>query len=280
LLAAAGCAPSALRVAPPDGAASAGAPDGHASFERYAPPSIFAPPGAAPIPDVSAEHAPAWADGPPLPFNSVLVSDFEQPDQAIVVPVGVPPRQGTWFSYSDGNPACNQAPVPGQIYEPATPPLPSPAGGLALHASWVGCKFAGAGARLADDGSGGRLAPYDLSGYTGLTFWALPFGDAHPALRVTLPMTDDARIADGGDCDEGRVGPGKCNDAHGLVVPVPPGIDKWMKILVRFDDPEFAQQGWGAQFPWNPTHVTAIQIESVDPQAGANFWIDDVELTR
>jgi hypothetical protein len=263
-----------MRIAAPDGATSAPAPAGVRPFERYAPPGVVAPPDAA-----TAER-----ERPPDPGGAdpELVSDFEQADRAIVFPYGAPARQGIWFSYDDGTATCQQVPRPGDLYAPGRPPFPSPGGGLALQASWSGCTAwgGGIGARLVGSGGTGRLVPYDLSAYRGLRFWLLRGDGLDVTLRVTLPMTDDAKIADGGDCDEGQLGVGRCSDAHGAEVHAsyPDGV--WSKVEVMFDQPDFAQQGWGAQFPWNPAHVTSIQIQSVNLGRPYVFWIDDVELLR
>ena len=49
---------------------------------------------------------------------------------------------------------------------------------------------------------------------------------------------------------------------------------------MRFSDPTFQQEGWGAVFPWNPRDVTGIQIQSVDKGEAYDFWIDDMYLLR
>ena len=50
----------------------------------------------------------------------------------------------------------------------------------------------------------GPKVPYDLTGYTGITFWAMSSTTADNKLRVKIPMTDETKIADGGSCDEDR----------------------------------------------------------------------------
>ena len=57
----------------------------------------------------------------------------------------------------------------------------------------------------------------------------------------------------------------------------------WTQITVKFSDTtKFKQEGWGQTFPWNPTHVTSIQIQSQGTEIGQSydFWLDDIYLTK
>jgi hypothetical protein len=271
--AAIGCAPSP-RVQPKssaDGAASEAAP-----FQP------FTPSGGA-----GASAAAGGGAGGGAAHVQELVSDFEQAGGALVVSSGAPPRNGAWYTYEDNSPTCMPIPMPGTPYLPAMPPPPgSPGGGLALHALWSGCVRWGAGiaAQLnrppAEQRPGeGSVVAYDLTGYTGLTFHVMVTPGRAGALRVMFPMTDDTQVAYGGSCDEALVGMGQCNDAHQMIVMLPTD-GKWTTVTVSFADPAFRQEGWGRPFRWNPAHVTTIQIQSAQPAASYDFWIDDVYLTR
>ena len=225
-----------------------------------------------------------------------LISDFEDMSAAIVANVGDPPRNGHWFAYNDDNPkgtdpGCMQvpltdverAPQPPAVYVGSAPPSIH-AGGTgtkALHAQWSGCLVwgAGVGADLndptADAGTGNKKVAYDVTPYRGVTFWAMAGGASDASLRLKFPMVDETRISDGGDCDESMLGPGQCGDNFGEPFSLPKGAT-WKQYTIMWSDSTFAQVGWGVHFPWNPTHVTSIQIESVDKGPGYDFWIDDI----
>jgi len=226
-----------------------------------------------------------------------LISDFEDASAAIVANVGEPPRNGHWFAYNDDNPkgtdgSCAQvppadverAPQPPAVYVGSAPPTARPGGtgSRALHAQWSGCVVwgAGIGADLneptADAGAaGGGKSVYDVTPFRGVTFWAMAGAGSDASLRMKFPMTDETKMADGGDCDESMLGPGKCSDNFGEPFSLPMG-GTWKQFTIKWSDATFSQVGWGVHFPWNPTHVTSIQIESVDKGPAYDFWVDDI----
>jgi hypothetical protein len=222
------------------------------------------------------------------PMN--LVSDFEDASAATVVAVNG--RNGYWYTYNDNSPAgtdatCMQTPGNGAAYVGSAPPSPSPGGSptTALHAQWSGCMVwgAGIGADLGqppqDGGTySGPKVPYDLTGYTGITFWAMSSTTGDVNLRVKLPMTDETKTGDGGNCVDSATN--KCSDDWGQTFKMP-NTGAWTQVKVVFSDSaHFKQEGWGATFPWNPAHVTSIQIQSSDKTEAYDFWIDDVYLTK
>jgi hypothetical protein len=232
----------------------------------------------------------AAGSGGGLPPGDQLLSDFEDPTAATVVMVGG--RNGYWYSYNDNTPAgtdatCMQTPANGVAYVGSTPTTPAPNGGMfALHAQWTGCSIWGAGvgadiAQPAQDGGiyTGPKVPYaDLGNYTGITFWAASATTADTNLRVKLPMTDETKTTDGGNCVDSATN--KCSDDWGQVFKLP-NTGAWLQITVKFSDQtKFKQEGWGATFPWNPAHVTAIQIQSVDKTETYDFWVDNLYLTK
>jgi hypothetical protein len=223
------------------------------------------------------------------PFD--LVSDFEDVAVATVVMSGVPPRNGTWYTYNDGTP-CTQVPTPldttmkyiGQAPPSGVPP--GSTGSLALHGYWSGCAIWGAGigadlyAPLTPDGSiyTGPKVAYDLSSYAGVTFWAMAApGGSDTELRIKFPMRVATRVEDGGACVESATL--KCSDDWGERFSLPAN-GSWKQFTVKFSDRLFQQEGWGAVFTWNPTDVTSIQIQSVDKGELYDFWIDDIYLIR
>ncbi len=219
-----------------------------------------------------------------------LVSDFEDPAAATVVQAGTPKRNGYWYSYNDASATCVQTPKNGDPYVGSAPPSAAPMGGSsALHAVWNGCSVwgAGVGADLGqptvDAGSyTGPKVPYDLSAYKGISFWAMSDPTGDNKLRIKLPMTDETKVADGGLCDETKVGVGKCSDDWGQAFTLPTN-GNWTQVTVMFSEAsKFKQEGWGAAFPWNPAHVTSIQIQNAGGEMGQkyDFWIDNVYLIK
>jgi hypothetical protein len=228
------------------------------------------------------------------PGLSEKLSDFEDLAVATIVQTGSPPRNGTWYTYNDGSATCLQAPapmtgnVPAQTYVPEAPATSAPSGqlsALALHARWSDCTTWGAGigadinTPLTPDGAfyTGPKVPYDLTPFTGITFWAMATPGTDVQLRLKLPMTAETRIEDGGRCTESDTF--KCSDDWGEAFTLPSN-GNWRQVTVRFADAAFKQEGWGALYPWNPADVTSIQIQSSDKAETYDFWIDDVYLIR
>ena len=220
------------------------------------------------------------------PFDE-KVSDFEDLAVATVVHSGTPPRNGFWYAYSDGSATCAQAPSRDATYVGEPPPTAAPsgqAGSLALHARWTGCTTWGAGVgadiNVPEAPGGGTYTgpkvPYDLSKFTGLTFFAMATPGTDTRLRVKLPMLANTPTEDGGACLDGA---DRCGDAWGEVF-VLPSNGNWKQVTVRFSDAAFAQEGWGASFAWNPADVTSIQIQSTDSTETYDFWIDDMYFIR
>jgi hypothetical protein len=230
-----------------------------------------------------------------------LISNFEDIAAATVVMSGTPPRNGYWYPYNDNNPpgtsTCVQVPKSGPevpagetppTYVGSPPPIPAPVtmgalmpGGLALRGTWMGCNIWGAGIgadlgqpALPDGGTyTGPKVPYDITAFKGVTFLAMAVAGTDTALRIKIPMTDETKVADGGLCVETTTH--KCSDDWGSVFNLPSN-GTWKRITVRWTDTTFKQEGWGAVYPWNPAHVTSIQIQSVDKVEAYDFYIDDM----
>jgi hypothetical protein len=225
-----------------------------------------------------------------------IISDFEDLAAATVKQAGTPPRNGYWYTYNDDNPmgtsTCMQTPPAGpQIptgqtaptYVGTAPPSPSPGGSaaLALHAVWSNCGVWGAGVGadlnqpMQDGGTyTGPKVPYDVTAFTGVTFFAMATAGTDTALRIKLPMTDETKIEDGGLCMESATT--KCSDDYGYMFNLPSN-GTWKQITVRFADrTSFKQEGWGKAFDWTPGHVTSVQIQSQHKTEPYDFWIDDM----
>ena len=226
-----------------------------------------------------------------------LISDFENDAAATVVMTGNPPRHGDWYTYNDDaptgtDPFCVQTP-PAAQQSPTGQwvpyPVEAPPGGvrqgstgrLALHGSWQGCIVWGAGIgamlNVPVDPAGGTYSgpqiPYDVTPFSGVTFWAMAAAGTSTALRIKFPMTDDVGVDNGGLCVESPTG--KCYDDYGESFSFP-ADGTWRQITVRWSDPGFRQEGWGTRFPWTPSHVTSIQIQSSQLGGTYDFWIDDL----
>jgi hypothetical protein len=226
--------------------------------------------------------------GMPLGNPEDLLSDFTQ-DDAIVLPLGDPARNGYWYSYNDGSPGCLQSPAHAEPYYPSTPPVrpPGASGGRALHAAWTGCTVwgAGVGADLAVPpgnamGAGPRVT-YDLTAFTGIAFWAMAAPGTATEVRAKIVMRASTQIQDRGVCDESVLGLNRCGDEWGKTFTLP-SDGTWAAVTVRFSDARFGQEGWGQAFPWNPADVFGIQFQTVmGATAGLyDFWIDDIYLVR
>ena len=97
--------------------------------------------------------------------------------------------------------------------------------------------------------------PYDLSAYSGITFFAMAAPGTAP-LRVKLPMRATTRIQDGGTCDESVLGR-KCSDDWGEQFNLPSnGTWKQFRAVLGREVP---QEGWGPVFPWNPATSRAFR---------------------
>lgn len=231
-----------------------------------------------------------------LPWADDLLSDFEDATSAIVVRLGWPPRNGFWYTYNDASSKCMQTPKPAAqvaagtkpaTYVGGTPPTASPGGGRALRAQWKGCSTWGAGI-AADFNAGmnldgtiytGPKVAYDLHSWAGVTFWVMAAANTDVKLRVNLPLLTTLKLSDGGNCDEGEAGAGKCGDHWGETVTLP-GTGTWTRVTVRTTDAGFKQQGSGVAIAWDPVQVTGVQIQSADVNQTYDFWIDDVYLVR
>jgi hypothetical protein len=217
------------------------------------------------------------------------LSDFEDLAQATVVRTGTPPRNGYWYPYNDGSDTCRQHPDPSPggdplgsyVGEAPATPSPGPSGSMALHAQWTGCTIFGAGIAadinvpLSPDGGiyYGPKLPYDISRYTGVTFWAMTMPNSDVHLRVKLPMRAETAIVDGGMCNDTTVN--ACGDSYGERFSLPAN-GNWKQVTVKFTDSAFQQEGWGAVYPWDPRDVIGIRIQAVDYSENYDFWIDDV----
>jgi hypothetical protein len=158
---------------------------------------------------------------------------------------------------------------------------------FALETKGMGCATwgAGIGADLAqpvvEAGTYmGKKVPYDITPYTTLVFWARTESGKAIDLRVKIPMTDETKTVDGGDCDEAVVGMNKCSDDFGKAVAL---TANWKKYTIKLDTQanggDLTQEGWGQAFTWNKAHVTSIQLQN-KASDDFDFWVDDFSFGK
>jgi hypothetical protein len=187
-------------------------------------------------------------------------------------------RNGGWYTYTDPTANCAVMPAP-----KATAGAGEIAGGrctstFAMHFSGTGCTTWGAGvgtdlkAPAAADGgtAAGPKVAYDVTGYTGVSFWVR--AEKGAAMRFKMPMSDETKVEDGGACVESATN--KCSDNFGTNVAL---TKNWVKKTVMFS--AMKQEAWGKTFTWNPAHVTSIQFQ-VPASAAFDVWIDDVAFIK
>ena len=232
-----------------------------------------------------------------------LISDFEDVAAATVVMAGTPSRNGFWYAFNDDNPGgmdrtCVQMPkaapqtlamgLPPERYIGVEPPggvYAGSTGSRALRGTWSGCVIWGAGIGadlnlpLVPDGGTytGPSVPYDVTPYKGVTFWARATIGSDTSLRIRFPMVDETKVEDGGQCSESATN--RCGDSFGEKFDMP-SDGSWKPFTVRWTDAAFAQERWGAVFPWNPQHVTSIQIVAVNRAEPYDFYVDDISFIR
>jgi hypothetical protein len=227
----------------------------------------------------------ALTDCEMVPTDQVI-SNFEEGTVAAVSQNAG--RNGYWYSYNDMATTCAQTPMVGAAYVPSTI-----AGGgrclqsaFALETKGMGCATwgAGIGADLAqpvvEAGTYmGKKVRYDITPYATLVFWARTESGKAIDLRVKLPMTDETKTVDGGDCDEAVVGTNMCSDDFGKAVAL---TANWKKYTIKLDtapNGDLAQEGWGAKFTWDKTHVTSIQLQN-KASDDFDFWVDDFSFGK
>jgi len=203
------------------------------------------------------------------------ISDFEDGSGSVLAN-GM--RNGAWYSYIDTAPTCAVMPLPHAAVTAGEIPGGRCASLFALHFTGTGCSVFGAGvgtdlaAPAAGDAGATSTAkvPYDVTGYSGISFWSR--ADKGTSMRFKMPMTDETKTTDGGNCTE--VATAKCSDDFGANIAL---TTKWIKHTVMFST--MHQEGWGKVFTWTPGHVTSIQFQ-VPVVPMFDVWIDDVAFIK
>ncbi|HVU49543.1 MAG TPA: hypothetical protein VHL80_02590 [Polyangia bacterium] len=205
------------------------------------------------------------------------ISDFEDGTGSVLPNGG---RNGGWYSYIDTAPTCMVMPAPNGTATAAEIPGGRCQSMFAMHFSGMGCSVFGAGVGTdlaapastdagATTGSAAKT-PYDVSMYSGISFWVR--ADKGSSIRFKMPMTDDTKTTDGGNCVDSATS--KCSDDFGSNIAL---TKNWVKKTVMFS--KMTQEGWGKKFTWTPAHVTSIQFQ-VPVVAAFDVWIDDVSFVK
>jgi hypothetical protein len=203
------------------------------------------------------------------------ISDFED-GSGSVLPNN--DRNGGWYTYTDPTMGCAVTPLPHASAAAAEITGGRCASLFAMHFAGMGCTTWGAGvgtdlkAPAATDAGApsGPKVVYDVTGYSGISFWSR--ADKGASMRFKMPMTDETKVEDGGSCVEAAAS--KCSDDFGANIALTP---KWLKHTVMFST--MKQEAWGKVFPWTPAHVTSIQFQ-VPASAAFDVWIDDVAFIK
>lgn len=204
----------------------------------------------------TAEGKACGADG--------VVDDGEDNNNQVLAQKG---RGGYWYTFADkgGTTITPTAGAAGGTFSMS----PGGANGSGFAArmngkvSGTGTVYAGVGFNFADP-----KAPFDVTAYKGISFWAKRGENSTGALRVKLPDVNTDQ--DGRTCTE-------CFNDFGVDLEL---TTTWTKYTVIFGA---AQQmpGWGAPRPGavESSKMYGVQWQVNTPGAEYDIWIDDVQFT-
>ncbi len=184
------------------------------------------------------------------------------------------PRVGYWYTFAEAGATVDPAPDPSGS-TPFTPQTTGGANSTAYYAglSGSGGKYVGLGFAL-NDGGAGMVCTYDVSAYTGISFY---YKSTH-ALRVALSTTATTP-APKGTCT------GECDNHHGKKVTAPAAdwtlfTAKWTELtqdfgtLSAFDKTKVLQVQFQIEGVWNATAA------ATDPIVGDyELDVDEISFT-
>ena len=211
----------------------------------------------------SVGMATAGASGGP---TGEQIDDFEDQDEFIL---RLSMRNGPWYVFAD-------ATTTGKLGKLTIAPLtgadlrPNSSSTAALHLTATG--FADWGAGVGADMvnlSSGKKAPYNVSAYRAIRFYAKIGSGTTATVKVLLPnIYSDA---DGGKCNDtdpkARCGDHLFKSVSGLKT-------TWDVYEVKFSD--FTQQPFGLPQPaFDPTGVYSVQF-TMNNKLAIDLWLDDV----
>jgi len=219
-----------------------------------------------------------------------LIDDLED-GEVLITPVTEPSRQGAWFVYNDETVTATQTPAVGMPFAPEMPGGPSSDGIIAesLYAARTsGSGFAEWGAGMgfnlnnagcaADpetgecpEGDDGISMPYDVSGFTGISFYSRYYGDlAGQTVAFKVVTTGVVPPERYGTCEV--VTGGQCDAAYEATISI---VSEWTAHEIPFTmlaQPSYA----GANaVDFEPATVQALQWQ-VPMGTDFDFAIDEV----
>jgi hypothetical protein len=174
-------------------------------------------------------------------------------------------RIGHWFAYNDGSSATTQTPPPNVA--PTRPdPIQPPRGSsnYAMHTYGTFYTYGAIGCSLNGSTSNQVEVPnaYNVSGYTGITFYAK---GAPSDLQVIISTTETTSTMYGGTCTS--------SSCSGNRVDILLSSSAWTLYTVPF-----SSLALGSAL-FNPQHVLTIDFQVYSlTGATADFWIDDLSF--
>jgi len=196
------------------------------------------------------------------------IDDFEDLDEFIL---RLSMRNGPWYVFSDGTATgtlgkLTIATLTGSDVRPGSTST------AALHLTATGFIDWGAGVGADMVNQMGKKAPYDVSAYRGIRFYAKVASGTSTTVKVLLPnIYSDV---DGGKCTDAEAAK-HCGD-H-LFTSVSGLKTTWQVYEVKFAD--FAQQGFGLkQATFDPSGVYSVQFTLANKTTPIDIWFDDVSF--
>jgi hypothetical protein len=194
------------------------------------------------------------------------IDDFEDQDDFIL---RLSMRNGPWYVVSDGTTSGTVGPTMTIAALASAELRPGGTGTAALHLTATGFSDWGAGVGADMVNQMGKKAPYDVSAYTAIRFYAKIGSGASSTVKVLLPnIYSDA---DGGKCDDTdakkRCGDHLFKSVSGLKT-------TWDLYEVKFS--ELTQQAFGLpQTSFDPSGVYSVQFTLAN-KLGIDLWLDDI----
>ncbi|MFZ5891020.1 MAG: hypothetical protein ACOY0T_08215 [Myxococcota bacterium] len=200
------------------------------------------------------------------PINPTALLDDMEDGNGLIAQVA--DRSGSWWISTDGTagtiqPAADQAPTPETIV-----------GGRCESKKAVrvtGQGFTGWGAVLsAGMAYSTHPEPSDLSGFTGLMFWAR-IGEQNTS-SIRVQFQDSHTEPNGGECVDEPGNPEACYDGFGTeVIPI---STRWQLYKIKFA--EMKQRGFGHRGEALDTaHIYDVEF-NLDPNSVIDLWVDDL----
>jgi hypothetical protein len=202
-----------------------------------------------------------------------LIDSFEQDTAGQTTLLTLPlshGRNGPWYEFDDATAAGTKSFAAAAL----TAPLVA-SSKIGLHLTASG--FTGFGAGFGADfvNAAGAKAPYDVSAYSGIRFYAKIGAGAQSTLMLLIPTTYSDPM--GGKCDPSSAATAatKCND-H-LFCQFLGITTTW--ALYECDFKDLTQQRFGLPQPTlDPKSVYSVQFTFATKTLAADFWLDDISF--